>query len=444
MRNSLVVLLVVIGLVALTQGSSAPPSGKRTLVLVQSNDIKVTHSTFFKSLEAQGYKLTYSNADSDSIKLHKYGDYLYDNLIIFAPSVEVFGGGVGVDAILKFIDDGHNVLIAADNKLAGPVRDLALELGVEFDEEGTHVIDHLNFDSSDFNRGHTLLTVSEAAKDAIPVIVSKPLQAPVLWRGIGATLTESNRLVFPILSGSSSAYSARLEQVISKKPQATGSKVALVAGLQARNNARVVISGSIDLFSNKLVDSPVSTYGAAADSKKFSKSGNEAFILDIVQWAFKEKGVIVASEFTHKKTDGTTNAVYRIRDDLDFSVNIQEWSNGKWVPFKSNEVQVEFVRVDPYIRATLKHDEKGNFFTTFKLPDTYGVFTFKLVHKRKGYSFLPNIETVKVRPFRHNEYERYIVAAYPYYAAAFSMLFGFSIFGFFFLYHRPTDNKKSQ
>jgi len=41
------------------------------------------------------------------------------------------GGGVGVDSILKFIDDGHNVLIAADSKLSGPVRDLALELGVE-------------------------------------------------------------------------------------------------------------------------------------------------------------------------------------------------------------------------------------------------------------------------------------------------------------------------
>lgn len=439
MRNSSVVVLLLVLFVALTWGSAAP-SGKRTLVLVQSNDIKVTHSTFFKGLEAQGYKLTFSNADSDSIKLHKYGDYLYDNLIIFAPSTEVFGGGIGVDSILKFIDDGHNVLIAADSKLSGPVRDLALELGVEFDEEGTHVIDHLNFDSSDFNRGHTLLTVSEVAQDNVPVIFSKQIQTPVLWRGIGATLTESNRLVFPILSGSSSSYSARLEQVITKKPLATGRKVALVAALQARNNARVIISGSIDLFSNKLIDTAVSPYSASGNSKKFPKSGNEAFILELVQWAFKEKGVIVASTFTHKKTNGTTSTVYRIRDDLDFSVNIQEWSNGKWVPFKSNEVQVEFVRVDPYTRATLKHDNQGNFYTTFRIPDTYGVFTFKLVHKTKGYTFLSDIETVKVRPFRHNEYERYIVAAYPYYAAAFSMLFGFAIFGFFFLYHRDTKH----
>lgn len=29
---------------------------------------------------------------------------------------------------------------------------------------------------------------------------------------------------------------------------------------------------------------------------------------------------------------------------------------------------------------------------------------------------------IPVRPFRHNEYERFIPAAYPYYGAAFSMV----------------------
>jgi len=65
-----------------------------------------------------------------------------------------------------------------------------------------------------------------------------------------------------------------------------------------------------------LIDNSVSTYSASGNSKKFPKSGNEGFILELVQWAFKEKGVIVASTFTHKKTNGTTAGVYRIRDDL--------------------------------------------------------------------------------------------------------------------------------
>lgn len=46
-----------------------------------------------------------------------------------------------------------------------------------------------------------------------------------------------------------------------------------------------------------------------------------------------------------------------------------------------------------------------------------------------------DVPQVPVRPFRHNEYERFVPAAYPYYASAFSMLAGFILFGFVFLYN---------
>lgn len=41
---------------------------------------------------------------------------------------------------------------------------------------------------------------------------------------------------------------------------------------------------------------------------------------------------------------------------------------------------------------------------------------------------------VPVRPFKHNEYERFLVCAYPYYASALSMMAGFFVLGFYFLY----------
>lgn len=434
MARGSVLFVVLLGLFSCLVAAQAPPSGKRTLVLIQSNDIKATHSAFFRSLEARGHKLTFALADNDSTKLQKYGDYLYDQLILFAPSIDTLGGGVDVKAILKFIDDGHDVLIAADSKVSGPVRDLAAELGVDFAEDGSSVIDHLHFDSSDFNGDHTLILSDNYVEE--PSILTKP-KTPVLFRGIGATLVESNRLVFPLLSGYSSSYTARPNQLLTSRPDAVGKRTVLVAALQARNNARVIISGSLELFSNRFFDSLIDSNG------KRSASGNSAFVSEITQWAFKDKAVLKVTSFTHKKTDGTTG-VYRIRDEVEFSAVIQEWKNGAWVPFKSNEVQLEFVRVDPFVRATLKHDDNGKFFTTFKAPEQYGVFTFKLVHRRLGYTFVTDsFETVKVRPFRHNEYERFIPAAYPYYAAVFSMLFGFSIFSFFFLYHRePAPSTK--
>lgn len=52
--------------------------------------------------------MTFKSADDANLVLSKYGEYLYDNLIIFAPSVEEFGGAVSVEAIAEFIDGGGN------------------------------------------------------------------------------------------------------------------------------------------------------------------------------------------------------------------------------------------------------------------------------------------------------------------------------------------------
>lgn len=36
----------------------------------------------------RGFELTFKTADDSSLSLVKYGEFLYDNLIIFSPSVE--------------------------------------------------------------------------------------------------------------------------------------------------------------------------------------------------------------------------------------------------------------------------------------------------------------------------------------------------------------------
>lgn len=60
-----------------------------------------------------------------------------------------FGGSLSVAEIISFIDGGGNVLVAADSNIGDPIRDLASECGVEYDEEKTAVIDHFNFDVTD-------------------------------------------------------------------------------------------------------------------------------------------------------------------------------------------------------------------------------------------------------------------------------------------------------
>ena len=56
---------------------------------------------------------------------------------------------MNVEAITSFIDGGGNLMVAGSSDIGEAVRDVAGECGVEFDEEKTAVIDHLNYDVID-------------------------------------------------------------------------------------------------------------------------------------------------------------------------------------------------------------------------------------------------------------------------------------------------------
>lgn len=55
--------------------------------------------------------MTFKSADDPSLVLSKYGKYFYENLIIFAPTVQEFGGSLSIETITQFIDDGGRFLL---------------------------------------------------------------------------------------------------------------------------------------------------------------------------------------------------------------------------------------------------------------------------------------------------------------------------------------------
>lgn len=72
-----------------------------------------------------------------------------------------------------------------------------------------------------------------------------------------------------------------------------------------------------------------------------------------------------------------------------YSIGIEQFDGAKWVPFKANDVQLEFVRIDPFVRTTLKYQpSSGLYEVTFKIPDVYGVYQFKVEYNRIGYTRL--------------------------------------------------------
>src|SRR5207245_1341551 len=139
---------------------------------------------------------------------------------------------------------------------------------------------------------HTLTVVDPAnLLDAHPIVGDKKAIDSILYRGIGMISDQNNPLVLDILMASSTAYSynpdKKITEVRAKRsllysillisliflqyPHAVGKNTLLISALQARNNARVIFTGSLDMFSDAFFKSPVDKAGGG---KKSAKSGN--------------------------------------------------------------------------------------------------------------------------------------------------------------------------
>lgn len=412
----------------------------QTLVLLDNLAIRETHSMFFKGLQDRGFHLTFKTADDPGLTLMKYGEYLFEHLIIFSPSVEEFGGNLNVKAITDFIDAGGNVLVGASSNVGDLIREVSNECGFEFDEEETSVIDHLNYDIEDDGK-HTLIVADPKNLIDAPTVIGSRNIPPILFKGVGILSDQENSLVLDVLSASSTAYCYNPDRDITEYPHAIGKNILLISALQARNNARVVLSGSLDFFSDHFFQSSVQKVHGG---QKYEKSGNEALAKALTQWVFKETGVLRAGNITHhKKGESVAPEAYTIMDEVVYTIEVEILKNGQWVPFETNDLQLEFVRIDPFVRTALK--KKGKKYSAeFKLPDVYGVYKFKIDYNRMGYTHLFETTQVSVRPLQHTQYERFIPSAYPYYLSSFSMMFGVFIFSFVFLYHKEHTKDKSE
>jgi len=439
------VLLLMVTCVSLISAKSS--SGDRILVLYDADTpVQNTHSIFFEDLRARGYTITFKDAADNNLSLETFGEWLYDHIVVFSAAASSFGGSVEKGALVDWLDQGRNLLVAASTRIEEAVQLLAHETGVYFASKKSFVVDHVHHDNAD-EGDHTLIVSSAFAKNANIILPHTSEYGAILFRGIAQKLdNEENSLLYPLVNAAGSAYSAANvhDKLVDARnaPHSVGSQTALLSAFQGRNNGRAVFCGSLEFFSDKLFQSAVQS---ADGSSKHARSGNRQLAADVSAWAFKESGVLrTGHPLHHLRGQTTPPKYYRINDSLEYSVRIEQWNPKKadWEPFKASDVQLEFVRLDPHVRLNLKHDSKGLYHARFTVPDVYGIFTFKVEYERLGYTFLRLRDQAPVRPYRHDEYERFIVAAYPYYAGALSMLAGVVVFSLVFLFSGDPKDKR--
>lgn len=82
-----------------------------------------------------------------------------------------------------------------------------------------------------------------------------------------------------------------------------------------------------------------------------------------MRWTFKESGVLrVANVSHHRVGESIARHEYTITDDIIYKIDIVEKDeNGVWRDYIAEDIQLELVRIDPFIRRNLKF-KGGSFY----------------------------------------------------------------------------------
>ena len=79
-----------------------------------------------------GYEIDFKMAINRDIKLTYFEEYLYDNIIFFAPTfTDTKKNEINIQNLLKNIDDGHDLMIFGSNNASKFMRELVNEFGVD-------------------------------------------------------------------------------------------------------------------------------------------------------------------------------------------------------------------------------------------------------------------------------------------------------------------------
>lgn len=384
---------------AVVQGASAF-NGERTLVVLDDGTNQDDYSIFLGDLKERGLDLEFAEVKGE-YDLQIDGENEYDNLVILPTKAKSLGAKLNTKRLLDFFNAGGNILaLTSSDSSPESLREFLNELDIAVSPRGYKAVDHFHYDQDEAPLKHDVLSIEGKEFFQSNVIAPKK----VLYRGGAAYLGNTNPHVVPLVHASKTAYAYDVSDdgLALTTPWASGTQLYLVAGFQGNNNARVAWSGSAEMFSDKF----------------FANSGNREVAEDVSKWAFQEKNVLKVESAKHWSVNETAewsttsgHALYHVNQMVGYSVAISEWTGSAWGPYITDDVQMEFVMLDPYYRLTFGKpvevtETAAVYAVEFKVPDQHGIFTFKTDYERPGLSFLKDHQTVTVRHTANDEWPR--------------------------------------
>lgn len=244
-----VVLLVVFG------GVKGEVKGDRVLVVLEKKAQEGQHSILLSSLKDEGLKLEIALSSETGVKLKEWDEYKYDHLILLTPRVAEFSQSFSVRDVLEFVDGGGNVVVAADTGFSKKIGELAQECGVDLDKANSKVYDHISFaqglEGSGLPNGDPTLVAADVSRTK-KIWGDAGDMGPILFKGVAVTIPPDSEYAVPGLLAPHTSYSlGKKEKLNALEDPVIGHDISMVSLVQARNNARVVVFGSLSMLSDK-------------------------------------------------------------------------------------------------------------------------------------------------------------------------------------------------
>lgn len=389
---------------------------EKILLLVSDEGLNSSHSVFIDSLHKAGLTVETKKISDSKLQLHSWGSWLYDGVVILSKGTQELGGAVDSALLVEFVDAGGNVFIATDENPTASIRDVASQLGAEFVEQGAAVRDYVSF--SDGMGPSQLLTTSVYPSR----VMTGEAKAPIVYKGGALTTAPDSVLAMRALMPAPTAV------VTSAGTQLAGPEFALAVTMQSRTDARFCILASIEVLSDAAFSQKV--LPATSSRSASTASGNLSFATALLRWTMKLQGVLKYENLRHHRVGEASPPpanTYTVNDDILLSLDVLERDGPAWRPHVSEHLVAQFVMLEPYVRQSMKYEGQGAYSLSIRAPDVYGVFKWVVDYKAPGYTAMKFEEVTPVRPMRHDQYPRFILQAYPYYASLMSVSAAFLI-----------------
>lgn len=361
-----------------------------------------SHDSFLSSLSSLDLNVTYHACNTSlAFPLVSHGSYKYSTLVFLTTSLSSFP----LSSLLQYLDAGHNVLLFLPSSPTRGHVALARSLGV--DVSPLPLLDLLHSLSGDAPRaGFLAASVFGGAR-----------AGEVAFRGRGASVLRDNELVRVVAGGAASAYAGRPDARLARVHPAMGRAAVLAAATQTRAGGRAAYWGGMDA---------VTGAGATGDAMRA-----------LVRWTAGKTGRLRVRE-------ARCSAEVRVGDWLEVQVQVEEWRDGRWVQWtEMGEVRAELVMMDTWGRRRLTKSG-GTWKGKLRVPDRIGVYKLKMEIRETGWTEVSEEKEIRVRPYAHDEFERFIEMAFPYYTAVAVMLLAVPALAWAVVAEGAVDGKKTR